>query len=95
MESKPIRKSKNRFEGIIVPSKWDNEGNIIGITLHTHDEKAYMIESSRTGNELFKYIRKNVLVLGKTRQRLDGHTLIRVTNYEVLNGPLEQMKSIA
>ena len=95
MKSKTTNKSKNRFKGIVIPSKWDDDGNIIGITLHTHDEKTYVVESSRTGNELIKHVRKNVMVYGKIRQRLDGNTLIRVINYEVLNGPTEQFKHIA
>lgn len=90
MRSKSTNKSRNRFQGIIIPSDWDRNGNITGITLHTHDEKSYVIESSRFGNELYKHIRQNVIVNGKIRQRLDGHSLIRVINYEVITDPAEQ-----
>jgi len=95
VNSKSTNKSKNRFHGIIIPSDWDSNGNITGITLQTHDEKTYVIEPNRTGNELYKYIRNNVIVNGKTRQRLDGHTLIRVISYEVLTAPAEKTERIS
>ena len=81
---------RNRFQGIIIPSDWDNNGNITDITLQTHDEKTYVIEPSRIGNELYQHIRQSVIVHGKIRQRLDGRTLIRVESYEVSTAPAEQ-----
>jgi hypothetical protein len=85
---------RNCFKGIIIPSDWDSNGNIVGISLHAHDEKTYVIESSRIGNELYKYIHHNVKMNGKIRQRLDGRTLIRVVDYEVFTAPTEQVEKI-
>jgi hypothetical protein len=73
----------------VVPNNWDSDGNIIGIGLHTHDEKIYVIEPSRVGYELLQHVRQRVKVHGKVRQRLDGSTLIRIINFEVFTGPVE------
>ena len=86
---------RNYFKGIIIPDAWDSSGNIVGISLHTHDEKTYVIEPSRIGNELYKYIRHSVLVNGKIRQRLDGRTLIRVINYKVITASAHQIAKVS
>ena len=95
MKSTPPGRSKNRLHGILVPCDWDVDGNIIEIALYTHDEKAFVIEHSRVGNELLRHVRQRVIVYGKIRQRLDGAMLLRAANYEVLTDPENQIEITA
>ena len=35
--------SKNTIEGLIIPNKWDENGKIIGIAIHTNKEEIYLV----------------------------------------------------
>ena len=70
--------------GIIIPAKWDDKGDITGVTIQTNDERVYLVEHNRTGDELLNFIRKKVEVRGRVRERLDGNTLISVQSYEII-----------
>ena len=73
-----------KIEGIIIPSNWDEEGNIRGVSLHTTDEKEYRVEYGRVGRELLAHIHDKVEATGKIRERLDGCLYINVRSYLTL-----------
>ena len=70
--------------GHVTPSAWDNDDNMIGISVATDDED-YVVELTRTGEELFDFLDENVKVTGILRTNRDGTQRISVTNYEVLD----------
>ena len=85
MVKKGKRKSgKPAIVGIVIPAKWDENGNVIGVTIHTDDEKVYFVEHTRTGEELLGLIHRKVEATGKIRERLDGSTLINVQKYKAI-----------
>jgi hypothetical protein len=53
-----------RVKGIIVPSNWDAEGNIVAISIATHDEQEYLIESRDEGAKLKNLLRQEVELSG-------------------------------
>ncbi len=73
-----------KIEGIIIPSNWDEDGNIKGVSLHTADEKEYRIEYGGVGQELLAHIHHKVAASGKIRERLDGRLYINVKSYLTL-----------
>ena len=75
---------KAQIKGIIIPAKWNNNGEITGVTVQTNDEKIYIVEPNKKGKELLNYIRKEAAVQGKIRKRLDGHLHINVRSYEII-----------
>ena len=79
------------IEGIIIPSQWDDNGKIIGVSINTNDEKEYLIELFGAGNDLLSLIHQKVAVRGKIRQRIDGSNLIRVTNYKPVPEKLNEI----
>jgi len=88
-----LKKRQNKpktpyIEGIIIPAKWDDKGTVTGVTIQTFDEKVYLVEHTKTGDELLGFIRKKVKVSGKIRERLDGNTLINVHRFEIIDKEL-------
>jgi hypothetical protein len=73
-----------KIEGIIIPSNWDEDGNIKGVSLHTSDEKEYRVEHGGVGRELLAHIHQKVEASGKIRERLDGRLYINVHSFQSL-----------
>jgi hypothetical protein len=74
----------NTIKGIVVPSTWDNQGNVTGVTIQAYDEKAYIVEHVQLGEELLNHIHEKVAVDGKIRERINGSISIHVKSYKVM-----------
>ncbi|MFC1891967.1 hypothetical protein ACFLZT_06195 [Thermodesulfobacteriota bacterium] len=70
------------IEGLILPSKWDSNGNVMGISLSTFAEEIFSIEQNTIGNELMSYIREEVEVTGVLKN-MNGEQIIEVKKYEI------------
>jgi len=79
--------SKQKIEGIIIPSNWNENGFITGVSICTSDEKEYLAQSNRLGKELLNHVRHKVEVSGKILERLDGTSQIILTSYPKLTEP--------
>ena len=71
------------IEGIVIPSNWDEQGNIKQVALHTPDE--YRVEYGGVGKELLAHIHSRVEATGKIRERLDGRMYINVRSFLTVN----------
>jgi hypothetical protein len=80
---------KPSIQGIVIPSRWDDQGTVTEVTIQTFDEKAYVVERNKKGNELLNFIRKQVEISGKIRERLDGNTLISVQHFNVIDDHIQ------
>jgi uncharacterized membrane protein YcgQ (UPF0703/DUF1980 family) len=69
--------------GYVVPSEWDNEDNVVAISITTDDDD-YLVEMNKLGEELFDFLDEDVEVTGIVREDRDGTKRIRITSYEVL-----------
>jgi len=69
--------------GYVVPNEWDNEDNVVAISISTDDDD-YVVELNKLGEELFDFLDEDVEVTGIIRDDKDGTKRIRVTGYEVL-----------
>jgi hypothetical protein len=84
------KKRMPRIKGIIIPSRWDKNGNIKEVSLHTFDEKEYGVEYGGVGRELLAHIHHAVEASGKIRERIDGRLYISVHNYMTFDEPFEE-----
>ena len=84
------KKRKPTIRGILLPSSWDESGNIKGVSLHTDDEKEYRVELNAVGKELQEHIHHKVEATGKIRERLDGRLNISVRNYSTIGEAFEK-----
>lgn len=62
--------------GIILPSKWNEEGKPSRIAIHTDDRREYQIDFSGAGKDLLNLTYKKVAVQGKLREQLNGRAII-------------------
>ena len=69
--------------GYVVPSEWDNEDNVVAISISTEDDD-YLVEMNKLGEELFDFLDEDVEVTGLVREDRDGTKRIQITSYEVL-----------
>ena len=55
---------KITITGVITPIDWDDEDNIVAISISTSEEEEYIVEDSPLGEELFNLINEYVKVTG-------------------------------
>ena len=72
---------KNVIEGLVIPNKWDEQGKIIGIAIHTDKEEIYLVAQKRREVELLNQLHLRVRIEGKIMERLDGSKLIHVRSF--------------
>jgi hypothetical protein len=78
--------SRNGIEGLVIPNKWDENGKVIGIAIHTDKEEIYIVAHNRMEAELLNQLHLKVRIEGKVMQRLDGNKLIHVSSFQpILN----------
>ena len=84
------KKHKNKsapspIMGIILPSRWNEQGKAARIAIHTDDQKEYQIDFSGAGKELLNLTYKKVAVQGKLREQLNGRAILSVRKFEIIN----------
>jgi hypothetical protein len=67
---------------VIIPTAWDDHGNVIGIAISSHDENDYQVDHKGKGPELLPHIRKEVEATGIVREE-EGKKIIRIRKYTV------------
>ena len=70
--------------GIILPSRWNEQGKPARIAIHTDDKKEYQIDFSGAGKELLNLAYKKVTVQGKLREQLNGRAILCVRQYQII-----------
>ena len=86
-----MKKRMPKIKGLIIPSNWDEKGNIKAVSLHTSDEKEYRVEYGGVGMELLVHLHHKVEATGKISERLDGRRYISVHSYSTLSEPEEMV----
>lgn len=71
--------------GIILPSRWNEQGKPARIAIHTDDRKEYEIGFGGAGKELLNLMYKKVAVQGKLRQQLNGREMLSVRQYQIID----------
>ena len=80
MAKGPSKVSKIR--GVIIPTAWDDQGNVKGIAISSHDENEYHVDSKGKGPELLLHIRKEVEASGVVREE-EGRKIVRIRKYTI------------
>ncbi len=71
-----------KIRGVIIPTAWDEQGNVTGIAISSHDENEYQVDPKGKGPELLLHIRKEVEAAGVVREE-EGKKSIRIRKYTV------------
>jgi hypothetical protein len=78
-------KKNQKIKGIVVPVSWDDDGNVLRISVHTTDEKEYLIEQSKIGIDLLSHVQSKIVAEGPVRRRLDGKTIINIKDFRLIS----------
>ena len=70
-------------EGIIIPAKWDNKGNVVDLAIATRDEEEYLISDKEQVARLKPLLRQEVAIKGNLRTK-DGKRIIKVKRFSKL-----------
>ena len=65
--------SQNNIAGIILANKWDENGNVIGVSVYTDQEEIYIVAQNRLIKELLSLIQTKVRMEGKIEQGPEGN----------------------
>jgi hypothetical protein len=74
-----------KIRGVIVPTSWDEQGNVTGIAISSHDENDYLVDQKGKGSELLLHIRKEVEAAGVVRED-EGKKIVRIRKYTLKEG---------
>jgi len=78
-------KPQQTVTGILIPEKWDDKENVIGVSIQAFDENEYIVKSYQPGNNVFDFINEKVKVTGCVLKISDGKFTIDVNRFEVLD----------
>ena len=53
-----------KIQGLIIPSTWDKDGNVLAVAVTTFDEDEYIVDGDEKGRQLIGLLREEVEVSG-------------------------------
>jgi hypothetical protein len=85
MPKKKVSISRERIsniEGIIIPVRWDEEGNSIAVALATSQEKEFLINMENAmGKKLLEFLQKKVKICGSLTTLDNNQKMITIQTY--------------
>lgn len=76
------KKSISNIEGIIVPVRWDDDGNPIAVALATSQEEEFLINmKSAKARDLLKLLQKKVRIAGSITKLDNDKKMITIRRY--------------
>ena len=77
------KKSIGNIEGIIVPVRWDEDGNPIAVALATSQEEELLIDmESAKARELLELLQKKVRIAGSITKLDNDNKIITLRKYQ-------------
>ena len=71
LKAKPM----DSIKGIVIPSDWDSNGNVISLAIATRNEEEYIIENNHNLSDLKKLLRQEVVVDGSIKCRNNSKSI--------------------
>lgn len=63
------------LKGIVIPTAWDLDGNIVQFAIATGDEKEYLVENNCKIEQLKNLLRQEVVVSGSIGDKKECKTI--------------------
>ena len=63
----PKPPEKVSIRGLAIPSEWDKNGQVLGVTIKTFDEDEYVVADIEAIKELLTFLKKEVVVKGAVK----------------------------
>ena len=83
---------QNDITGIILANQWDENGNVIGVSVYTDREEIYIVAQNKRIKQLVGLIRTKVRVEGKIKERLDGKKIVYLEAVLTIENDFEDLK---
>jgi len=80
-----MKKQKSKeltINGIVLPERWDDHDNVIGVAIETEDGQEYYVEPNERATQLLAFLDSEVEATGIVREQLDGSMTISVDRFE-------------
>ena len=68
--------------GIILANQWDENGNVIGVSVYTDREQVYVVAQNELIIKLVSLVQTKVRVEGRIIEVLDGNDLVYVRSFK-------------
>lgn len=78
-----MRQKRTAVRGVIVPTSWDEKGNVTGIAISAQDEIEYLVEMIERGKDLMGFVNREVEVNGEVADIADKKS-IAIEDYRLL-----------
>jgi len=78
--------------GIILANQWDENGNVIGVSIYADREEIYIVAHDRRIKEMVDLIQAKVRVEGKVKEHLNGKKFIYVEMVRTIENDFEDLK---
>ncbi|MFH1351678.1 MAG: hypothetical protein ABII26_12205 [Pseudomonadota bacterium] len=72
-------------KGIVIPVEWDEKGNVMALSISTHDEDEYLVTRDAKGEELMGFMREEVEVIGLLKME-QNRKILTVKKYSPKTG---------
>jgi hypothetical protein len=70
------------IQGILIPSAWNEKGDIIAVVIATYKEEKYLVSDKKMVQRLLSFLRKRVVVNG-TVDRKDTNRIIDIKDIKI------------
>ena len=82
------RSSFNRvkIQGLVSPADWDEEGNVIAVSIATFDEDEYFVLRNSMGQKILPLLHKVVEIDGAVKQ-INKRKHIEIAEFHLIKSP--------
>ena len=77
-------KDKITLKGLVVPARWDKNGDILGIAIAGSDEREYPVLMDNIGRNLMVFMHEVVNIIG-TPVKMDNSEVIKVMKFNKIS----------
>ncbi len=80
-----MKKQKGKeltVNGVVLPERWDDDDNVVGVAIETEEGEAYYVEPNERATQLLAFLDSEVEATGIVREQLDGSMTISVNRFE-------------
>jgi len=75
---------QNEITGIILANQWDENGNVIGVSVYTDREEIYIVARNERMKELVNLIQTKIRIQGLIKEGLDDNKLVYVKSFKTI-----------
>jgi len=86
VKKKVGREREYTIKGVIFPTDWDDDDNIVAVVIDTEDEDEYFVTQNKKGKELCALVGKKIEVTGTVSEEKDGNRVLEVKSYNIIGG---------